>query len=72
MRQLRIIDYVQSQRTAKTSNMESLMSNGFIEKYSATPMDSFKGDLFLCHNFNFNNFMEKKPCTKFCRFDQFS
>ena len=39
MRQLTIIDYVQSQRTAKTSNMESLMSNGFIEKYSATPMD---------------------------------
>ena len=45
MRQLRIIDYVQSQRTAKASSMESLMSNGFIEKYSATPMDSFKGDL---------------------------
>ena len=45
MRQLTIIDYVQSQRTAKTCNMESLMSNGFIEKYSTTPMDRFKGDL---------------------------
>ena len=22
--------------------------------------------LFLCHNFNFNDFMEKEPCAKCC------
>ena len=46
MRQLRIIEYVQRQRTAKTSNMESfatiVKSNGFIEKYPTTPVGRFK------------------------------
>ena len=44
MRQLRIIEYVQRQRTAKTSNMESfatiVKSNGFIEKYPTAQVDS--------------------------------
>ena len=47
--QLRIIEYIQSQRTGKKSNMESFATivneNGFIEKYPATPVDRFKGDL---------------------------
>ena len=71
MRQLRIIEYAQRQRTAKTSDMKSFAaSNGFIEKYPTTPEDRFKGELrlknhpFLCYNFN--DFMEKEPCTKFC------
>ena len=46
MRQLRIIEYVQRQQTAKTSNMESfatiVKSNGFIEKYPTTPVGRFK------------------------------
>ena len=49
MTQLRIIEYVQRQQNAKTSNMESfaaiVKSNGFIEKYPTTPVGRFKGDL---------------------------
>ena len=43
-------------------------SNGFIEKYPTTPVGRFKGELKPKNRpcFNFNDFMEKEPCTKFC------
>ena len=49
MRQLRIIEYVQSQRTPKYviwgALRQYLTSNGLIEKYPAALVDRFKGEL---------------------------
>ena len=47
------------------------MSNGFIEKYPATPVDRFKGDLRPKTHPSFYVIIlmilgKKEPCAKFC------